>query len=135
MTNFTSSPWACDTDYIVSHFEEYLRLMDHWQKVLPAPPLEVDYEQLVEDTEAMAHRIVEWCGLEWEPQCLRFHETQRAVRTASAAQVRRPIYKTSVGRWKNYEKALGELFSRVQLLEETWRQRQSTTDGSDGGCQ
>ena len=134
MTNFTSSPWACDTDYIVSHFEEYLRLMDHWQKVLPAPPLEVDYEQLVEDTEAMAHRIVEWCGLEWEPQCLRFHETQRAVRTASAAQVRRPIYKTSVGRWKNYEKALGELFSRVQLLEETWRQRQSTTDGSDGGC-
>ena len=87
--------------------------MDHWRKVLPSPPLDVDYEEMVEDTEGVARRIVEWCGLEWEPGCLRFYETQRPVRTASAAQVRRPIYKSSVGRWKNYEKSLGELFSKV----------------------
>ena len=58
MTNFTSVPWACDPDHIISCFEEYSRLMDHWRKVLPSPPLDVDYEELVEDTEGVARRIV-----------------------------------------------------------------------------
>jgi tetratricopeptide (TPR) repeat protein len=114
MTNFTSVPWACDREQMISYFEEYSRLMDHWRNVLPAPPLEVDYEELVKDAESVARRIVAWCELEWEPQCLRFYQTQRPVRTASAAQVRRPIYTSSVGRWKNYESALGDLFSRVR---------------------
>ena len=116
MTNFSSLPWACDPENIVARFAEYRCLMDHWHKVLPSPPLDVDYEELVEDVEAVARRIVKWCGLEWEPDCLRFYQTQRAVRTANSAQVRRPIYKTSVGRWKNYEKSLGHLFARVEQL-------------------
>lgn len=98
--------------------------MDHWRKVLPSPPLEVDYEELVEDTEAVARRIVAWCQLQWEPGCLRFYETQRPVRTASTVQVRRPISKTSVGRWQHYEQSLGELFSKVHRLDETWFGRQ-----------
>ncbi len=111
-TKFTSLPWTCDQDHMVFYFEEYLRTMDHWRKVLPAPPLDVDYEALVEDTEGLARRIIEWCGLEWEPGCLGFYETQRPVRTASAVQVRRPIYRSSVGRWKNYQTWLGApLFS------------------------
>ena len=130
MTNFASVPWACDAEQIVSHFEEYSRLMDHWRKVLPAPPLDVVYEELVEDPEGVARRIVKWCGLEWEPGCLRFYETRRPVRTASALQVRRPIYKSSVGRWKNYEKSLGELFSRVHQLDKMRLRRKQTTEGN-----
>jgi tetratricopeptide (TPR) repeat protein len=118
-TNFASMPWTCDPDHLISHFEEYARLMDHWRKVLPSPPLDVDYEELVEDTEAVARRVVAWCGLDWEPGCLRFYETQRPVRTASAIQVRRPVYKSSVGRWKNYQESLGELFSRAHRLDGT----------------
>ena len=115
-TSLVSMPWACDPDQIVSHFEQYARVMDHWRKVLPSPPLDVDYEELVEDVEGVARRINQWCGLEWEPGCLRFYETQRAVRTASAVQVRRPIYHSSVGHWKRYEKSLGELFARVDSV-------------------
>ena len=117
MTNLRSVSWACHPDYIVSHFEEYSRLTEHWRRVLPSPPLDIAYEELVEDLEGVARRIIEWCGLEWEPGCLRFYETQRPVRTASAVQVRRPIYKSSVGRWKHYEKPLGEFFSRVHRLD------------------
>jgi tetratricopeptide (TPR) repeat protein len=116
-TKFTSLSWTSDQEHLLSYFENYARVMDHWRVALPAPPLDVDYEELVEDTEGVAHRIVDWCGLEWEPGCLRFNETRRTVRTASATQVRRPIYKSSVGRWRNYENSLGELFSRVHRLD------------------
>ena len=97
--------------------EGYRRLMDHWQRVLRWPWLEVDYEELVEDMEGVSRRIVNWCRLEWEPGCLSFHQTRRPVRTASATQVRRPIYKTSVGRWKNYEASLGGLLAKVHCLD------------------
>ncbi|MGA2064341.1 MAG: tetratricopeptide repeat protein [Thermoguttaceae bacterium] len=126
MTNFHAVPWAYDPDHIVARFEQYSRVMEHWRNALPSPCLAVDYEETVEDTEAVARRIVEWCGLEWEPRCLRFYETRRPVRTASAAQVRHPIYKSSVGRWKNYETPLGELFSKVHRLDETRLERQPT---------
>ncbi len=113
MTDFAGVAWACNPDHIASHFDAYRRLMDHWQDVSPLPFLDVDYEEMVEDPEGVARRIVAWCGLEWEVGCLKFYETRRPVRTASAAQVRQPIYKSSVGRWKNYEASLGELFSSV----------------------
>ena len=59
------------------------------------------------------HRLVQWCGLEWEPACLQFHTGTRPVRTASVAQVRQPIYRRSVARWKHYEESLGALFARL----------------------
>ncbi len=127
MTSFTSILWAYDPDDIISCFKDYSRFMVHWRTVLPSPPLEVDYEDLVEDTEGVARRIVEWCGLEWEPGCLRFYETRRPVRTASAAQVRRPIYKGSAGRWRNYEQSLSALFSEVHQLDEARLERRQTT--------
>jgi hypothetical protein len=64
----------------------------------------------VADLEGVARRIVDWCGLEWEPACLAFHELQRPVRTASVTQVRQPIYNRSVARWKHYEPYLSSLF-------------------------
>jgi tetratricopeptide (TPR) repeat protein len=118
-TNFAALPWSFDQEQILSHFEQYSRLMAHWRQTLHAPPLEVDYEELVRDTESVARRIVQWCGLEWEAACLRFHESPRPVRTASAIQVRRPIYTGSVGRWKNYAKPLGEWFEKIDRLATT----------------
>jgi hypothetical protein len=113
MTNFRHIHWAFDPEGIVSRFQEHRRLMEHWRRVLPVPMLEVDYEDTVADLEGVARRAVEWCGLEWEPACLAFHELQRPVRTASVTQVRQPIYKRSVARWKNYEPALASLFRRL----------------------
>jgi tetratricopeptide (TPR) repeat protein len=113
ITNFGSIPWANDLGHIATRFAEYRRLMDHWRRVLPVPVLEVDYEETVADLEGVARRLVGWCGLDWEPACLAFHEGKRPVRTASVSQVRQPIYKRSVARWRHYEKALGPLFDRL----------------------
>jgi tetratricopeptide (TPR) repeat protein len=114
MTNFRQIRWANDPDHIAARFEEYRRLMDHWRRVLPVPLQEVDYEETVTDLEGVARRLVDWCGLDWEPACLAFHEGQRPVRTASVSQVRQPIYQRSVARWKNYESALCALFDRLE---------------------
>ena len=92
--------------------------MDHWQSVLPVPIHEVDYEETVADLEGVARRLIAACGLEWEPACLEFHRNQRPVRTASVTQVRQPIYRRSVGRWRNYETALADLFAKLPIDEE-----------------
>jgi tetratricopeptide (TPR) repeat protein len=113
MTHFRQIRWASDPEHIASRFHEYQRLMDHWRQVLPAPLLEVDYEETVDDLDGVARRLVAWCGLDWEPACLAFHENRRPVRTASVTQVRQPIYKKSVARWKHYENALASLFAQL----------------------
>jgi hypothetical protein len=64
----------------------------------------------------VARRLVAWCGLDWEPACLAFHQTRRPVRTASVTQVRQPIYQRSVGRWRHYEQALAELFAKLDWV-------------------
>jgi tetratricopeptide (TPR) repeat protein len=113
MTHFQEIRWANDRQHI-SRFHEYQRMMEHWRKVLPAPLLEVDYEETVADLEGVARKLVAWCGLAWEPACLEFHRAKRPVRTASAVQVRQPVFRTSVGRWKHYEQALAWLFTRLE---------------------
>ncbi|HEV3168626.1 MAG TPA: tetratricopeptide repeat protein [Isosphaeraceae bacterium] len=113
ITNFRSIRWANDPEHVVTRFHDYQRLMEHWREVLPVQMLDVDYEETVADAEGTARRLVEWCGLKWEPACVRFHEGRRPVRTASVAQVRQPIYRRSVARWKHYEKSLGALFARL----------------------
>jgi hypothetical protein len=113
MTDFRTIRWANDPGHIASRFREYRRLMDHWRAVLPVAIHEFDYEETVTDLEAVARRLLEACGLEWDPACLEFHRTRRNVRTASLAQVRQPIYKTSLARWRNYERALAELFEAL----------------------
>jgi hypothetical protein len=81
--------------------------MEHWRQILPeGAMIEVQYEELVEDLEVEAKRIVEYCGLEWDDACLSFYNNKRLVRTASVMQVRQPIYSSSVGRWRHYEKEL-----------------------------
>jgi tetratricopeptide (TPR) repeat protein len=120
MTHFEEVRWANDQGHMASRFHEYQRLMGHWRKVLPASLLEVEYEETVADLEGMARKLVAWCGLAWEPACLEFHRAKRPVRTISAVQVRRPVFRTSVGRWKHYEHALGWLFARLDRGSREW---------------
>ena len=114
MTPFQELRWADDRQHIASRFHEYRRMMEYWRKVLPAPLLEVDYEETVADLEGVARKLVAWCGLAWEPRCLEFHQAKRPVKTASAVQVRQPVFRTSVGRWKHYQPALGSLLAQLE---------------------
>jgi tetratricopeptide (TPR) repeat protein len=114
MTHFQEARWTNDRQHIASRFHEYGRMMEHWRKVLPAPLLEVDYEETVADLEGVARKLITWCDVAWEPACLEFHRAKRAVRTASAVQVRQPVFSTSVGRWKRYEQPLRSLFAELE---------------------
>jgi tetratricopeptide (TPR) repeat protein len=94
-------PYAYDLGELGRHYCGYDALMTHWRRVLPAESmLDVQYEELVADFEPQARRIVAHCGLDWDDACLSFYKTERVVRTASVTQVRQPIYRTSVGRWR-----------------------------------
>jgi len=102
-----------DLDDLGRYFRAYDKLMDHWRDVLPGEFLEIDYEQLVENQEPETRRLLEFCDLAWEDACLNFHQTRRAVRTASANQVRRPIYKTSINAWRRYEEIMQPLVNAL----------------------
>ncbi len=96
------------------YYKRHERLMVHWRRVLPPDRiLDVQYEDLIADLEGQARRIILHCGLPWDERCLSFHQTIRPVRTPSATQVRQPIYKNAVGRWRVYEEHLGPLLSAL----------------------
>ncbi|HEY7964180.1 MAG TPA: sulfotransferase [Steroidobacteraceae bacterium] len=101
--------FSYDLEDLGRYYRSYLALMDHWDRVLPHKVLHVQYEDLVRDPEANIRRLLEHCGLEFEAGCLSFHETQRAVRTPSAEQVRQPIYTSGVGYWRNFAQELEPL--------------------------
>ena len=91
------------------YYRDYVDLMRHWDDVLPGRVLRVQYEDVVEDLETQVRRLLDHCGLPFEPACIRFHETERAVRTASSEQVRQPIFQGGLDQWQNYEAYLGLL--------------------------
>jgi len=91
------------------YYRDYVRLMGHFDDVLPGVIHRVVYERLVEDTDAETRRLLAYCGLEFEAGCLRFYENSRAVRTASAQQVRQPIYREGLHHWRHFEPWLGPL--------------------------
>ena len=96
------------------YYVDYARLMEHWRKVLPAGAfLDVQYEDIVADQETQARHIIDFCGLEWNDACIDFHKLKRSVGSASMMQVRQPIYKSSVERWRSYEKYLGPLLDAL----------------------
>ncbi len=94
---------------IARYYRTYLELMQHWNEVLPGWIMRVQHEDLVDDLETHVRRILEFCGLEFEPACLEFHKTIRSVRTASSEQVRQPLYRDGLRQWKNFEPWLGPL--------------------------
>lgn len=109
-----SIPYAYELGELGRHYRMYLDLMAHWRRVMPAGSFaEVQYEDLVGDLEGQARRIVEFCGLPWDERCLAFHSAERSVRTASVVQVRQPIYRSSIERWRRYEKFLQPLIEAI----------------------
>jgi tetratricopeptide (TPR) repeat protein len=102
--------FTLDLSDLVHYYREHQRIMAHWRKVLPPGfILDVPYEDLVADPEAWSRKILDFIGLEWDARCLEFYTTKRQVTTASAWQVRQRVYKSSVARWRNYEKFIGPL--------------------------
>jgi hypothetical protein len=91
------------------YYLEYVRIMDHWDKILPGRVLRVQYEEMVDDIETQVRCILDHCGLPFEQSCLEFHKNKRPVNTVSSEQVRVPIYSDAVGYWKNYESHLDEV--------------------------
>jgi tetratricopeptide (TPR) repeat protein len=94
---------------IARYYRTYLELMEHWDRVLPGRILRVQHEDVVDDLEGNVRRLLEFCGLDFEPACVEFHKTERSIRTASSEQVRQPIYREGLDQWKNYEPWLGPL--------------------------
>ncbi|MEM1053399.1 MAG: sulfotransferase, partial [Pseudomonadota bacterium] len=93
----------------------YDQLMRHWSETLSLPMIEVQYEETIADVEAMSRRLCEFIGVEWDAQAVDFHKSDRTVRTPSRWQVRQPIYKSSAGKWKRYEKHLGPLIEALKM--------------------
>ena len=109
-------PYTYDLAELGRYYRAYAALMAHWQAVLPPDVLiEVEYEEVVADLEGQTRRILAYCGLDWDARCLDFHRTERSVRTASMTQVRQPLYKSSVARWRGYEPFLGPLLDALGL--------------------
>jgi Tfp pilus assembly protein PilF len=107
-------PHSYDLAELGRYYGKYHELMEHWEKVLPEGVMKVvRYEDVVANTEREAKSLIEFLGLDWDPKCLEFHKSQRPVKTASVAQVRKPIYKTAVQRWKKYGDGLQPLVDAI----------------------
>jgi tetratricopeptide (TPR) repeat protein len=112
--NSASLPFAFDQTELGLYYRDYAALMAHWRMTLPATHvLEVDYEAVVDDLETQARRMLAFLDLPWDPACLDFHRTRRPVHTVSVNQVRKPIYRSSVGRWRKHAARLGPLLQAL----------------------
>ena len=116
--------FSYDLEDLGRYYRCYLSLMDHWDEALPGKVLHLQYEQLIHEPEAQIRRLLSHCSLAFEPACLSFHENKRPVRTASAEQVRQPLYTSGVGYWRHFEanlaplkRALGESLERFTAFE------------------
>ncbi len=115
LTRFQSDHWTHDPKDLLQRIVQYRRVMRHWNEI-GASMLEICYEDLVADPEPCVRKLLEGIGLAWHPGCLEFHKSKRPVRTASASQIRRPIYSDSVARWKHYEQQLPDLIRELERL-------------------
>ena len=110
----TGNETSYDLTEIGQEYVRYREMMDHWAAVLPGRVIEVSHEAMVADPEGQTRWLItEACGLDWDPACLRFYEAKRPVHTLSVAQVRQPIFTSSIERWRRYEKHLGPLFEAL----------------------
>jgi tetratricopeptide (TPR) repeat protein len=106
--------YSGDLSNLGHFYRQYEKLMRHWKSVIQLPVLEVSYEDMVENTEELSRKMVSFCGLQWNDQCLRFYESGRVADTPSYNQVRRKIYTSSVGRWKHYSMYIRELVDALE---------------------
>jgi hypothetical protein len=118
-------PYAYNLTSLGLYYRQYHTLMEHWRKVIQVPMLEVSYEDLVTDQEQETRRLLDFCGLPWNDDCLRFYSKPRTVATASSGQVRQPIYTRSLQRWKNYECHMEPLISALGELHDRYPERRA----------
>jgi hypothetical protein len=113
---FTSGQhFSYDLAELGRYYRCYRELMAHWRSVLPPDAIfDVAYENVVDDLEGQARRLINYCGLPWDDRCIAFHKTSRPVKTASAVQVRKPIFRTSLQRWRRYEAGLAPLLNELR---------------------
>jgi tetratricopeptide (TPR) repeat protein len=114
--------FAFDLTDLGFYYRQYERLMDHWRRTAPIEIHDVHYEELIADTAAVARNLTAACGLEWDDVCLEYHKSRRTVKTASSWQVRQPVYRSSIGRWKRYQAHISPL---VSVLGDGWADRSS----------
>lgn len=108
--------YAGDLHSIGQHYREYMSLMWHWDSVLELPILNVHYEELVTRQDETSREILSFCGLQWQEQCLDFHNNKDYINTLSYKQVRKQLYSSSIDRWKKYEQYLGPLKGALGYL-------------------
>jgi tetratricopeptide (TPR) repeat protein len=112
--NAKGHPYSFDLSNLGYHYKQYQHIMKHWHEVLPGRIMDIHYEDTVADPEFWSRKLIDHVGLEWSDACLAPHKLERTVKTASHWQVRQPIYKTSVQRWKNYEEFIGPLIEALK---------------------
>jgi hypothetical protein len=112
--------FAYDLEDLGHYYADYVRLMAHVDDMLPGRVHRVIYERMVDDTEAEIRALLDFCGLPFEPACLSFYETDRAVRTASSEQVRKPIYRAATDEWQRYDRFLEPLKQALGPVLETY---------------
>ena len=115
-------PFSYDLEELARYYVAYHQLMEHWHDVLPGVIHTVEYEKIVDDIEGKTRLMLDACGLDWQAQCLKFYENKEASTTASTAQIRRPIYKSSVGKWHDYEDQLQpvvEILQQAGVIQDT----------------
>jgi hypothetical protein len=105
--------YSYQLDELAQFYVGYRRTMEHWHAVMPGVIYDISYEDLVADPPAQCRRLIEWCGLPWQDQVLEFHTSRAASNTASAAQVRKPIYRSSVKKWRHFEAQLQPVVRRL----------------------
>jgi tetratricopeptide (TPR) repeat protein len=121
MTDFNAGhEHAYNLESLARTCKAYQELMEHWKQVLPIPILDVRYEEITADPHAQIKRILDFCGLEWEESCLNFHQSKRQVITASYDQVRQPLHKKSVARWKSYARHLEPVIRILGLHNDSY---------------
>ncbi len=106
--------WSFELTEIGQYYLDYQRLMSHWQDLFRGEIFTVQYEEMVMDQERVSKQLIDYLGLEWDEKCLDFHDNERDVRTISNMQVRQPMYKDSINRWKPYEEHLQPLIEVLQ---------------------
>jgi len=106
--------YAYNLENLGTYYKQFLRIMDFWRNKMPKGFMEINYEDLINDPETQAQKLIKYCNLDWEDKCLEFYKSGRQVKTLSILQVRQPIYKSSVKAWERYEKDLQPLFKAIE---------------------
>ena len=110
-------PYSYSLEDLGTYYVAYFKLMQHWREHLPGRILDLNYESLVQNQESESRRLLEHCGLEWQESCLDFYKNSSASATASAAQVRQPMYQSSIEKWREYKDELAPLYAILQKAE------------------